>query len=412
MKTLRIAIVVTAVAALCTFAGAQPGQTAGAGGADADRGATAAPRPSGAPARSRLGPGPGRIPMRLEMGRPVIEATINGAGPFPFVLDTGAGVIVLDPDLVEELSLEPTGTTRIGDPSAPEALEASTYTVASVGLGDATFEEVQAVAFASLGRLGARGIIGLPVLYDAAATLDFPNEQLVLTRSPLASGDGSVPFTVDGEFIVTIELDVAGQKIGTHLDTGNMGHLNLPLEMAERLPLAAPLQLIGQGRTVSSTFEVYGGTLDGALSFAGLTLEDPVLQFNDRFPWGNLGTGLLTGCALTIDQVNRRLRIDRIEGGAAPLSAGAASPFGRPRYGMALRMSGAGQLMVSNVVADSIAERAGLQSGDVIVGLNGSDVQSMDSAARTAALRGSPLTLTVERDGRRIEIPMRFPDDG
>jgi predicted aspartyl protease len=38
-------------------------------------------------------------------GRPVVEVKINGKGPFPFILDTGAMFTVIDSSLSDELSL-------------------------------------------------------------------------------------------------------------------------------------------------------------------------------------------------------------------------------------------------------------------------------------------------------------------
>src|SRR4051794_5882279 len=45
------------------------------------------------------------VPMLDIGGRPVVEVKINGKGPFPFILDTGATDTVIDSDLNEELSL-------------------------------------------------------------------------------------------------------------------------------------------------------------------------------------------------------------------------------------------------------------------------------------------------------------------
>ena len=76
--------------------------------------------------------------LEVEMLRhkrlPMIEAKINGKGPFTFVLDTGAGTNVLDPKLADELELVSTGTTRLGDPSAPNAIEANTYELESMSV--------------------------------------------------------------------------------------------------------------------------------------------------------------------------------------------------------------------------------------------------------------------------------------
>lgn len=44
-------------------------------------------------------------------GRPLVNVMINGKGPYPFILDTGASITAVDPDLIKELALPP----RMGD---------------------------------------------------------------------------------------------------------------------------------------------------------------------------------------------------------------------------------------------------------------------------------------------------------
>ncbi len=266
-------------------------------------------RPEGAPKRSRLGQGPVPVPMDLVGGRPAIEATVNGNGPFLFIVDTGAGGMILDANLAEELELTPTGRTRIGDPARPDAIEASTFELERVAIGGTTFEGLAALAIDNRILGDARGIIGLPVLQDAIVTIDFPEERLVLSRGALSPHDGSVAYGLDGDFLITIPLDVAGQAIDAHVDSGSMGGVSLPLRLASRLPLRAPPAVTGRARTMSGEFDVWGATLDGAIRISGVTLDDPELQFNERFAWGNVGSSALKRFVVTIDPTNQRIRL-------------------------------------------------------------------------------------------------------
>ncbi len=65
-----------------------------------------------------------------------------------------------------------------------------------------------------------------------------------------------------------------------------------------------------------------------------------------------------------------------------------------------------GPIELGGVVPNSLAEEAGLQTGDSIVALNGVDVDELDMEARVAAFRGSKLKLTVEREGKRLEFEL------
>ena len=46
-------------------------------------------------------------------GRPVLEAVVNGKGPFPFILDTAASGGRIGTKLIETLGLEPIGEARV-----------------------------------------------------------------------------------------------------------------------------------------------------------------------------------------------------------------------------------------------------------------------------------------------------------
>jgi hypothetical protein len=43
----------------------------------------------------------------------VIPVTVNGRGPFDFMVDTGSQVTVVDPSLAQELGLKPQGTVGL-----------------------------------------------------------------------------------------------------------------------------------------------------------------------------------------------------------------------------------------------------------------------------------------------------------
>jgi len=87
-----------------------------------------------------------------------------------------------------------------------------------------------------------------------------------------------------------------------------------------------------------------------------------------------------------------------------------ASP---PMLGVFLRDED-GKTSISNIVPDSVAERAGLKGGDRI--LNAAGVVVNDSSEVVKIVRqllpGTWLPLTIERDGKTMEIVARFPPPG
>jgi hypothetical protein len=176
----------------------------------------------------------------------------------------------------------------------------------------------------------------------------------------------------------------------------------LPLSVAENLPLTSEPQLMGQARTVSSTFDIYHAELNGNASFSMLTARNPTLNFTDRFSWGNIGTGALVNATVHIDQSNQRFL-------AMPTGDGTrrAAQRSRPRYGVGLGPDG-DALVVRIVQPGSIASKAGLHLGDVVLRINGVDAADMDMDAQRAHFQSSPITLLIERDGKEHEIAMQL----
>jgi regulator of sigma E protease len=83
------------------------------------------------------------------------------------------------------------------------------------------------------------------------------------------------------------------------------------------------------------------------------------------------------------------------------------------RLGFVLRASGEeATRVVESVNAGDPAAAMGLRAGDQIVALNGRPVDPEDISRRIRASEGDPITVTVERDGRRLALgPVRPKKD-
>ena len=142
-------------------------------------------------------PQPGEVPFELVGpggAALVVPVRINGAGPFPFVLDTGATVTCLDEALVTELKL----------PDAPGAMALGggvrgvgrmrLVLLESVALGEATVQDLQgcAVDLAPMQKAGLdiRGLLGLNFLKAYRLTVDFGANTVRLERSPPPAASG------------------------------------------------------------------------------------------------------------------------------------------------------------------------------------------------------------------------------
>src|SRR5216684_4175785 len=78
--------------------------------------------PADAPAAQKIELPAGGISVAMGDlgGRPIVEVSINGKGPYRFILDTGASVTVISDDLKDELAL-PAGVSNAHTPDGASA---------------------------------------------------------------------------------------------------------------------------------------------------------------------------------------------------------------------------------------------------------------------------------------------------
>ncbi len=88
----------------------------------------------------------------------------------------------------------------------------------------------------------------------------------------------------------------------------------------------------------------------------------------------------------------------------------AAAPTERPRLGVRLEQAG-DAVTIREVVNDSVAQSAGLRSGDEITSIAGLPAKSVDDVVQTVQRMppGTWLPLTVRRDKESLELVARFP---
>jgi|GEM_PF-566453 len=257
--------------------------------------------------------GPVDIPMTIENHLPVIEATVNGQGPFRFVVDSGFGQsIELSAELAQKLNLPVIGEAIAADPSGKNGANVRIMHADSVDIGQAHFGSVEVAQRRPGGRDNADGIIGLPLFTTLLVTFDYPNGRMRIDGGSLPAADGArvLDYTVE-HGVPTIEIDVAGRKVKTDIDSGSPAEVSLPLGVAKSLPLTAEPKVVGHGRTPGNEFDIYSAPLQGDVHIGQISLSNPSVDFVDLFPVGNLGYRFLKNLTVTFDPANHRVRFDK-----------------------------------------------------------------------------------------------------
>lgn len=116
----------------------------------------------------------------------LVPVTVNGRGPYDFVVDTGASHVVIDTALADELGLPRQNTHAghgAGGPITAVETELAELCVARACAVDlaAVITDLSAVSRAA-GVL-IHGVLGYPFLSRYVVTIDYPNRQLHLTAA-------------------------------------------------------------------------------------------------------------------------------------------------------------------------------------------------------------------------------------
>jgi predicted aspartyl protease len=114
--------------------------------------------------------------------RAIVAVKVNGAGPYDFMVDTGATITVVDADLVDQLKLPIEGSVMIHSFAAASA--GSRSIAREITVGDLTVENVAIVSMKNplLGseRPGIRGILGENFLHHFDLLIDNQHRQVTL----------------------------------------------------------------------------------------------------------------------------------------------------------------------------------------------------------------------------------------
>jgi predicted aspartyl protease len=221
--------------------------------------------------------------------RMTIPVTIDGQGPFRFMIDTGSQATVVTRELSEQLALESAGTgTLVG--------MASTRVVPLVELhglefANRIFDNLTSPLLEAQ-NIGADGIIGIDSLQDLRVLINFRQDTISVADADAQDGSNGYEIVVRarrklGQLIIT-DAEVDGIRTALIIDTGaQYSYGNLALR--ERLRMR-------RGETIVST-DVNGVKHIGDAMFARkleigrLSLKDLPIAFADSPAFHALGYG-------------------------------------------------------------------------------------------------------------------------
>jgi len=266
---------------------------------------------------------PAPIPLDSTLNLLFAEVSINGQGPFRFLVDTGATQTVLTNALVRRLGLKKIATNIMHGVGGEGKLDSAVYRVDSVKIGDVTLHNLP------LGTLEnpllsqfLDGIIGTATLSDFYITVDYPQNRLELSRKDPGGGGTVVPvWCFSGLLLAPVEVN---GKFNANLlvDTGADNTL-LSHALAEELGVTRDTP----GALLDLPIGGVGGLDEGILRVPNVTLRtragtrrfDELLALNLRDMSsliqtelsGVLGFDSLKDYRVTLDYKKAEIRLNR-----------------------------------------------------------------------------------------------------
>ncbi len=318
------------------------------------------------------------VPVSLIDGYVIVDVRLNGQGPFHFVFDTGADIVVLDPTAQKlALHVEDWGDS-VGDGENKvhwRRAQVSDVQIGELHLADRVVGVLPTdIVRPVFGTYPLSGLIGKPLLKGMVVKLDYAHRQLTFTPAAQFSYSGTgtiLPFT-DGRVAATIE----GIQQVFFVDTGTSPGLTLGAVTSAAYGLPSKYRA-----SVQSVTDWGGGgpvrtqLARGHLFELGdIEVRDPILYLSVQKAGllastdGRIGAGILSRFDVTFDASAFRIILEK--------NANFDLPEAYDRLGMWMGQAGQ-HFSVADVAAGGPADIAGVKTGDTILEIDGADTASL-----------------------------------
>lgn len=255
------------------------------------------------------------VSLRPVDDRMTVQVTINGAGPFRFVVDSGATRTVISRRLAQLLRLPDAGTAELHSVGG-----ASTVALARIDrltLGGLPARAIDAPVLEEA-NLGAAGILGIDALAGKSVVIDIDANRMTVeaarTRSAAAADSGEIVVTARRRYgqLVLADADAAGQRVWAIVDTGStasIGNGQLQRRLVRRKRIAPTLSVITDvaGRAIPVTIAPISDMRLGTAHLRG-----PSIAFSDVHAFERFGLADKPSMLLGMDLLRsfRRVSID------------------------------------------------------------------------------------------------------
>ena len=250
------------------------------------------------------------VPFDLSSGRPVVQAKI-GAHLVDVEFDTGSQGAIISRAMAEKWGLKVVGQMQLGSPYG-KPVPADLVELDSLSIDGFAASDLRAVVDPDPNFRGpdARIVIGPAQFRGLYVSLDYAKKTLTLDVNQPKVGalwqklKNGLP---EGS------IELMGQQIPVHVDSGNPGAITLPIASAEKISPKPALREVGRARVVDKEFSLFLGAINADARIAGVPVKLGDVMFAE-VPYANLGSQALKNFKVVIDLANDRWQLLSVSG--------------------------------------------------------------------------------------------------
>jgi len=225
-------------------------------------------------------------PASAPIARIIAAVSINGHGPFRFMLDTGATQAVLTEAAARELGLQPVRGTSVHVRGINGDRLASEVHIDTLDTGALHFRDVDVPVLAGPVFEGLDGILGVQGLGDMELSVSFVQNRCVIEASPRRVDrrfSPGRPMRVLSQQLPMVQAQLAGMTVEAVIDTGASHTLGNPALLAALRRAGAVDMLYGAPPIVDATAAKQPGRvgITPPLQLGDVTLPSIPVTFAD-----------------------------------------------------------------------------------------------------------------------------------
>jgi predicted aspartyl protease len=257
-----------------------------------------------------------------QRSRMTVPISIDGKGPYDFLIDTGAERTVISAELARELAL--TGGNRARMHSMSGVADVETVIIPMLQVSRKSVAGIHAPALKAA-HIGASGMLGIDSLQSQRVTFDFERQKMTVAPSrsrELDRDPNDIVVRARSRFgrLVLVDASLDGQKLTVVLDTGSevtIGNEALRKKLLGKRKLGAtvPIDLVSvTGGAIRADY-----TRVKQVRLGGVLIKDLPVAFAEVHPFKQLDLSnrpaLLLGMdalrlfdRVSVDFANRKVR--------------------------------------------------------------------------------------------------------